>query len=607
MNKLAIVHSSLSNEKISSFLSASGFTKFLLLVSDYERVRELGEVLKDTGEIYDISSDIQNTADLLRRPFYEVTAQLGVKYNSREWWAGNISERNTMICNLFLHCCYCYIFSRKMKEEDNFCVISDSSAVIKNITGIAGKNRIDVVSKTLFVIKDGCSGVFFEGFYKLILHLGIFTLTRLNRLYHRLTAGKWKPLKNPDVVLHTWVDEKCFGPNGQFKDRYFTVLPDYYRKKGVSKATFVTFSYRNITRSLWSAVSFLRVNQEDFIIPEDYYHIGDYIFPFLLRFKMGRFVFTQIILKDLDCSILFNEYHRNEPVRFEAMYYLLFKRLLNKGIKPKLLIEGFENMATDKMILLGIRDFMPGTAVYGFFHVAQSPHVLCFFTDVIEGDVAPLPDRIICNGLKYMEILIKEHYPKERIVVGAALRYLYLHNIKKASSDRHDDFRILLVLPIEKETVVELFYKLKTAIDGINHYRMILKPHPMETKIIEKIKGDFLPGTEVFTGGMEDALNMCDIVVSAATGAVLDCIMADKEVIRIGRGTQIDFDPLAWFEELGRPCSSIEELRKRLVDTEKKIRSQSYEKPQYSAMLPELFSPMTEETMKPFLPPDRGR
>jgi len=606
MNKITIIHSSLSNEKISSFFSVAGSKKWLLLVSDYERVRELVQVLADAGEVSDISSDLQETADLLRRPFYEATAQLGVKYNSLEWWANNISERNTMKCNLFLHCCYCYIFSRKMEDGENFCVISDSNAVIKNITDIAQKKGVDVISKTPLFIMDGWTGILFEGFYKLLLHLGVFALTRLNKFYHSAITGKWKPLKNPDVILHTWIDEKCFGPEDQFKDRYFTALPDYYRSKGVQKATFITFSYRNITRSLWDAFSFLHTNKEDFIIPRDYYRVWDYLFPFILRFKQRRFVFRQIVLKDIDCSILFSEYHRNEPVHFEAMYFLLIKRLADKGIRPKVLLDGFENMITDKMIQLGVREFMSGTIIYSFFHVAPPPNVLCFFTDINERGVAPLPDLIICNGQKYKEILIREHFPEERVVVGAALRYLYLYNIKKASVAVHDDFRILLVLPIEKEAVVELFYKLKLAIAGIDLYKMILKPHPMETTIIEKIQSEFLTGTEVFTGPMEEALNKCDIVVSAATGAVLDCVMADKEVIRVGRGTQIDFDPLAWFEEFGRPCSSVDELRKRIIDAEKRIKSQSYEKPRYSEMLPELFSPMTEETMKPFLPSGKG-
>jgi len=603
MNSVLLIHSNLSYEKITGLLKGSGTKTWYPLIGDYEKVLELKARLNGVANCEEISGRLQETAAVLRRPFYEVTARLGAQYHSIEWWTSTISERNTMTCSLFLHCCYVYLASQVMDSGEDLCIIADSNAVIKNISSVAAKKGIRAESRTSFTLKDGPVRVFAEGLLKLVLHLGVFLSARLNKLYHTVITGKYTPLENPDVILHTWVDEKCFGPDGQFRDRYFTILPDYYKRNNVRKATFVSFSYRNITRSIWKAFSFFHTNKDHFIVLQDHYCIWDYLFPFRIWLKQRRFAFRSVVLKDADCSILFNEHHRNEPIRFESMYYLLFKRLAKKGIKPKMVMDGFENLFTDKLIQLGVRKFMPGTAVHGFFHVAPPPQALCFFTDMEERDVAPLPDRIICNGRRYKDILAKENYPGERIVVGAALRYLYLHNIRQASGGSSGKFRILLVLPIEKETVVELFYKLKEAVEGINRFRMILKPHPMQTTIIKKIRGDFLPETEVFTGAMDDALNACDIVVSGATGAVLDCVMADKEVIRIGRSTQIDLDPLAWFEEFGRPCGSVDELRERLIDAEKRIKDPSYSSPHYSVMLPELFSPATEEAMKAFLPP----
>lgn len=603
MSKVLLIHSSLPHEKIAGLLKGSGIKTWFPLIGDYEKVLELKERLGSIAECKEISGRLQETAVTLRRPFYEVTAELGAEYHSIEWWTSTISERNTMTCSLFLHCCYVYLASCEMDAGKDLCIITDSNAVIKNISSIAAMKGHKAESKTSFTLKDGPVWALAQGLLKLVLHLGVFLSAKLNTLYHKTITGKYTPLENPDVILHTWVDEKCFGPDGQFKDRYFTILPDYYKKNNVRKATFVSFSYRNITRSIWKAFSFLHTNKDHFIILQDHYRILDYLFPFRIWLRQRRFTFRSVILQDVDCSILFKEYHRNEPVRFESMYYLLFKRLAKKGIRPKMVMDGFENLFTDKLIQLGVREFMPGTVVHGFFHVAPPPQVLCFFIDAKERDVAPLPDRIICNGRGYRDILVKENYPEGRIVVGAALRYLYLHNIRQASGGNSGRFRILLLLPIEKETVVELFYKLKEAVEGIDRFRMILKPHPMQTAIIKKIQGDFLPDTEVFTGAMDDALNTCDIVVSGATGAVLDCVMADKEVIRIGRSTQIDLDPLAWFEEFGRPCSSVDELRERLVDAEKRMKDPSYAPPHYSVMLPELFSPATEEAMRAFLPP----
>jgi hypothetical protein len=607
MKRLFIFHSCLPAKKIAAKLQEHGIKECVTLISDYEKVREFEEAFKGIAVIKDISTKIQATAALLRRPFYKLTAKFGSKYNSLEWWTSDISERNTMKSNLFLHCCYVYMASEAMGEEGDICVIADNTAVIKNINYLAEQRGIEVIKNCPVVIKDHFPLEIIIGLYKLALHLSVYAIARLNKTYHKMLTKKLRPIKNPDVILHTWVDEKCFGNDGKFKDRYYTTLPDYYRSKGVSWATFVTFSYRNIKRSLWSAYSFLHTNRESFIVPEDYYHISDYIFPFMVWFKSRRFSFSGALLEGVDLSILFDEFNHKEPVHFESMYYLLFKRLAKKGIKSAAVIDGFENMFTDKLIQLGVRKFMPGTVVYGFYHVAPPPNVLCFFTDIDERDIVPMPDRIICNGNRYRDILIKEHFPEERIVVGSALRYHYLYGLKKSSGNIGEDFRVLLVLPVEGDAVIELFQKAKEAIEGMSRYKMILKPHPMQTKVIDTLKNDFLPGTQVFTGGMDDALNMCDVVISAATGAVLDCVMADKEVIRVGRSTQIDFDPLAWFDEFEKPPYSIGELREKLLDAERRMKNPDYQTPRYSAMLPELFAPISENLMKPFLPPQRAK
>jgi hypothetical protein len=603
VKRLFIFHSCLSAKKIAAKLQEHGIKDYVTLVSDYEKVVEFKEVFKGIAVANDISAKLQTTAALLRRPYYKLSANFGLQYNSLEWWTNDISERNTMKSNLFLHCCYIYMVSEAMGEEGDTCVIADNMAVIRNINYLAEQRKIEIIKYCPVIIKDHFPLEIAIGLYKLVLHLSVYAITRLNRTYHKMLTRKFQPIKNPDVILHTWVDEKCFGNDGKFKDRYYTALPDHYRDKGVSWATFVSFSYRNIKRSLWSAYSFLHTNREHFIIPEDYYHIHDYIFPFKVWLKSRQFSFSGALLEGVDLSILLDEYNRKEPVHFESMYYLLFKRLARKGIQPAVVIDGFENMFTDKLIQLGVRHFMTGTAVYGFYHVVPPPNVLCFFTDINERDIVPMPDRIICNGNRYRDILIKEDFPEERIVVGSALRYHYLYSLKKSSGNTGGDLRVLAVLPVERDAAIELFQKSKEAIEGMPRYKMILKPHPMQTKVIDELKNSFLPGTQVFTGGMDEALSMCDVVVSAATGAVLDCVMADKEVIRVGRSTQIDFDPLAWFNEFGKPSYSTGELREKLLDAERRMKNPDYQTPRYSAMLPELFAPISEDFMKPFLPP----
>jgi len=285
------------------------------------------------------------------------------------------------------------------------------------------------------------------------------------------------------------------------------------------------------------------------------------------------------------------------------MYYILFKHLAEEGLTPRLVIDGFENMVTDKMIILGVRRFMPGTSIYGFYHNVPPPNVLCFFIDKNESRFAPLPDRIICNGKRFMNILIREHFPKEKLALGAALRYFYLYDIKSTSRHMDDNkVHILLTLPLERGAALELFYKVKKSAKDIEDCSLFIKPHPMDIHIIDELKKDFVGNMNIIEGGMAEAIGLADIVVSAATGAALDCLIAGKEVIRIGRDTNIDLDPLAWFEEFDKAVYGVDQLKEKIMTLSMKIKNRLYKNPSYHFLLPELFLPQSEENMKAFLP-----
>ena len=602
MKKLLLVHSSIKLSKIHSLIEDFEIKEWIPFISSYEKVVEIEKTLHRVSKRKEISNKLQQTASLLRRPFFEVTAKMGQQYNSLSWWANTISERNTMENKLFLHSCYVFMANSYIMESSNLCIVCDSNIVIDNISMIAEKNGYSVKKrKKIFVFKETLLRTICLGLYHLCKGLYFWSLAKINKIFYQ--AKGYERQEKPDIIIHTWVDEKCFGDDGRFKDRYFTILPEFYKSRGLKVSTFVTL--HDIKRSYWDAISFFRISKDNFIIPEDYYRLYDYLFPFWIWFDSMKFKFNSVILEGVDFTSLFEENNRVERINSTAMYYLLFKRLSLKEICPKMVIDGFENMISDKMIQRGVRRFMSKTLVYGFYHTTPPPNVLCFFTDWYELGYAPLPDRIICNGNRYRDILIQEHFPKEKIVVGAALRYLYLYKIKKNFSfNAGEDFKILLTLPLERGASLETFYKLINAINGNKHYKLLIKPHPMGTSVLDVIKKDFPPNTEIIEGSMEEAISKCDIVVSAATSAAIDCVMANKEVVRVGRDTQIDFDPLVWFKEFGQSVYSIQDLKERIAELEKMMKNESYKTPAYSDMLHELFLPSTEESMSSFLPPD---
>lgn len=599
MKRLLIMHSAISTPRMRTIFSHHHVKEWIPLVSRYERIREICSCLNDISTRIDIGKDVRDAANLLKRPFFELTARIGRKYNSLEWWANTISERNTIINNLFLNCCYLRIADSFLGKSSDLCIIADNNSLIDSIQLRAKQEGYQIKKITKRDFKTTAVYNLYRAGIMLIHHYYFWLLARVNKWKFRKESAE----VNPDIIIHTWVDEKCFGCGGEFMDRYFTILPEYYKGRNFKVATFVTLF--DIKRSFWQALTFFRKSKDSFIIPEDYFKLSDYLFPFYLWLKRSRFEFNNIVLKGMDCSLLFKENNKSEQVNFTAMYYLLFKRLIKNGLAPRIIVDGFENLVSDKMIQLGARKFMPNALIFGFYHFIPPPNMPSCFTDKNEIEYAPLPDKIICIGERLKKILINEHFPENKIKIGTALRNFYLYEDKKnaVSGKKDDDFTIMLVLPIEKDAALEVFYKLSEALKILPHYKLLIKPHPMATSIVGRIKKDFPDNTEVLEMAIKDAVGKCDIVVSSDTNAAFDCLMADKEVIRVGRDAQLDFDPLVWFnDELGAAVYTTRDLSEKLLFFYENTISNRRLTSNYSFLLPELFSPVTEEGLMAFLP-----
>jgi len=268
MKKVLIIHKA-SIRKHLSLIEEYNIKEWIPLVSDYLSVKDMEDELKGIAVRKDISLDLQETAKSIRRPFYKVTARMGKEYNSLEWWSNSISERNTMVNKLFLRCCYVSLANQYLKKEENICIVCDNNSVIDNISSAALDKgwRVKRVRQKFSLQETSC-WMFTRGVYKLFKNISRWTIAKVSNMRYG------KDSKSPEIVLHTWVEEKCFGEDGKFKDRYFTILPEYYKKNGFTTATILTFF--NIKRSFWKALKFFRKSEDSFIIPEDYYSFGDY-------------------------------------------------------------------------------------------------------------------------------------------------------------------------------------------------------------------------------------------------------------------------------------------------------------------------------------------
>jgi len=586
-------------------LSALGVSECVGLMPDYGAIERLEADLRGVASRRPINADLRVAADDLRRPFVELTALFGRKYGSLAWWASGIAERNTNGSDLFLHCCYLLLAQRYLDEGKSLGIVCSAPALRRLIVELARARgyRVCQIGRRVPRLRETVlwpiAALVWKTVYVLLRWLAV-RLVRGRVVRHRRGAI------NPDVLLSTRVDRACLDGSGSLRDRYLPGLGQFYASRGLSSAT--VFAILEDLRVFWSMIRHVP-KTADCILLEDHLRFADLAFPARMWARQRAFRFQGAILRGLDVSRLFDAANRTESLSVIAtLHYPLMRRLAADGIHPRLVVLPFENMVFDKLTILGVHRFMPGTEVYGFCHNPLKRNVLPWYTDVRERDIAPLPDRVVCNGPRYREILLREGYAPERVVIGAALRYAYLHRggaQAQGSGPRPDGAppSILLVLTTKRDGTSEVIDKFVSAVGALPDAVVLVKPHPFARELAGGVLSALGGRARVVDGTMEEVLAASDIVVCAASGAILEAVLAGKRVIRVSPESQLDMDPLAWFAEFDPPVSTPEELARRLQEACAAVGTPSRARP--GDALSSFFAPPTEEHMAAFLPTTR--
>jgi hypothetical protein len=602
---LLLAHSSSRPEKAMRAVSrADGPVRCLLLAQDYLRLLEWRESLGEVSELVAAGPLIRRAAAELRQPFLDLITDLGRRYQSVAWWASRVSERNTMVSPLFLHCCYLSAAEEQL-TPGTICVTSDSWAVLESLADIARARSRPVrwVGRRPPALPRILSLARIAG------RVGRFIVQGCLRYLAAPARVEPANLRRPLVLLRTWPDDASFGAQGAFYDRYFPGLHEWLEARGASTLTIPLLS--NVRGSYRSAWRRLRRTRRLFLPQEAYYRLSDYVFA-LSEARRGAAMPKGDLLRlgGLDVSRLF------AAERWQSAFdggsldatlsYRLPQRLAESGLEPDLVIDAFENMIPEKPSLLGVRRYLPGTKLVGFQHGALYPLLLCNFITAGESEFAPMPDRVVCNGEFFRQILVHEGLPPDRTVVGPALRYAHLWETHSGPGDqRPGPARLLIPLPLVLDAGVELLVKVRLAFAGDESLQVDLKPHPMSVPErlfraarIEKLPPNF----RRVEGSMESALVEARVVVAITSSALYEALAAGKPVLMVGRDAGFDLNPLALHRDLDRVFTDPSEIRS---ETLRLLALSADELTRYrrraGQVLRNSFSPVTNEAMEVFV------
>ena len=411
------------------------------------------------------------------------------------------------------------------------------------------------------------------------------------------------------IVMRTWVGEKYFSKDGIFTDAYFNWLTDWLSRLG-HKVMLLPILV-DTQMPIKKIMPFLRKPENRFLIPWDYLRLVDIFKSILkgmgqLRLRFGRTVFRGWDIKGLLVEERLKYALSNRGLTCILQYYLL-ERLSNASVKIDRFIYTFENMLSEKLFIAGARKFYGNAMVIGFQHSVLYPLHLTLYISEKEADITPLPDKIVCSGEFFKEILQKEGYPAGVLDVGPALRFKYLFDQKDVKS-KDEGRNVLVVLPGYKAEAVELLIRVLTALKNYD-IKICIKPHPLtDISVVERIIGSIGISPEkisVENGVLSAMMNRSDLMIALASSVIFDAIASGIPVLRIKRETDLDLDPADWLEpnserdfiaysyddiraEVGRALSLGSQKRRELVDYGKRFVEAN-------------FSPVNDATLSVFL------
>ena len=517
-------------------------TRWAFLCGDYVRYRAWQDALGPGERVSDLMAAAQRE---LRRPFLDAITELGRRNASLGWWTSRLSERNPQVSPLFERCCHLKVATELERRVDGpLLIVSDSVAVL----AMSGEYWVGHPPRGRRAERSGRAA------WRALR----FALEGLGR-----KPGLGRPAPGRCVAIRTWLDDSCFGDDGSFRDRYFPGLAEWFEQRGHRVVTLPVFV--NVTRR--DAWHWLRDHPREFVAPGDFIGLRDRMLALRAHARQARRRLGHVAVAGLDVTALFEE--ERLRVRFDrgsleaAAWSRVPGHLARAGLDIEVLVHEYENMIDEKALILGARAGSPGTKLVGFQHSALAPALLCIYVTPGEAEFAPLADRVVCNGPLFRDILVREGMPADRAVVGRALRYPHLLHASPTAARGRD---VLLLLPLTVDAAAELLNKCFTAFEGLDA-RVLVKRHPMSNRaaLLAAAGADALPaGWEWVDGGMAAVLARAGVAVSLASASLQEALAAGVPVVPVGRDAALTINPLAWYDDLGRPVYEPDALRERV-------------------------------------------
>lgn len=509
-----------------------------------------------------------------RKPFVEWSSFLGRPYgDSLDWWMTPLAARNTSQSPIFLHICYIDILIHQLLPdiEGELLIVCEDWFLLRtlelNLNGAGCIIR--GLSQRWHQLAFGYLKEFFMGLLRWIRSLVVCLCSvAAARVSRRHAKGQDAPLGKRYALIHTCVDDACFGPNGEFLDRYFGGLSQWLTSHGYHVTT-IPWLF-NTRRSVYAAFRWFRENRRSFLIIEDYVRLTDFPHCVLQVLRSGLVCHGPQNFGEYAITPLFvRERIRNassaQNIKF-LLYFAAFERWQQSGNRCDVYIDMFENMAPERPPIKAMNYLFPEALTIGYQHAPPPLDLIGYSMTQMEWDTGIFPKRIVSHGSASFDFLKREGFPPAQLMVGPALRFPYLTDGFCAEaqplSTASLSSSVLVLLTLDPLLAAETLRAVLDIRDVFADLELevAVKVHPMMSfpQLMAIVAEKDLPqGWRWIEGDMHTCLRASRLVIGLGTGALMEAVAYGLPVICLGRELDFAYNPLEPKAELYEICGVI--------------------------------------------------
>lgn len=493
------------------------------------------------------AQDFQERAIALRGTFVE-WVDCYLKGRCQRKWLATPFQKNPFESNLFLHFVWIDVICEVVgKGLSPIVVVTADLGLAKSLQNLARTMRIEspIIGKEYFLIGSLCRTAWAIAKYSYeavnMLWRIILSDFILGKDYLKRTAGV-------ELLLDTYLHEGDITSGGEYPGRYFPGLLQYYLEHGYRTAIY-PYLYKVSPVRLITLYRQIRESRYIFALPESFLKIQD---VFMALVESARMVLAteDAMFRGLNVSPLV----AGQQTKFALGGFiplLLVKvpeRMGEAGVKPRWVIDWFENQPVDKALCIGFGKCQPQCQVIGVAQYTTCGNDFFIFRSngEISAGVVPKENWFCGSELKNVAGLYGA-INNYRIV--PALRYSYLYQ-NTPVVEKGDTLLVLLTHSAEESMGILDCVTPLCREKGMVITRFVIKTHPdmnltlFRHKAEQRFPSLSMNTVEWSVSKLSELLPAARVVVTSGSSSAVEAVCRGIPVVLVGRHAGLNFNPL---------------------------------------------------------------